>query len=172
MVTIQRVSGDAATARLSQWVALLVDSVDNGASVGFLPPLSATVAEEYWRGVIADLSQHKLLLWAALDDDNIVGSVQLHPSPKLNGTHRAEVAKLLVHSAHRRQGIGRALMTALENEAQQAGRTTLVLDTRQGDGGEHLYRELGYRQAGVIPQYVHDANGVLEATVIYYKLLA
>jgi len=46
-----------------------------------------------------------------------------------------------------------------------------VLDTRQGDNAERLYRTLGYHEAGVIPAYAQSASGTLESTVIFYKIL-
>jgi GNAT superfamily N-acetyltransferase len=51
---------------------------------------------------------------ARLDDrsERIVGTVQLDPEMPPNQQHRAAVAKLLVHPAARRRGIGRALMIA------------------------------------------------------------
>ncbi|MDP9313761.1 MAG: GNAT family N-acetyltransferase, partial [Chloroflexota bacterium] len=71
----------------------------------------------------------------------------------------------------RQQGLGRALMLAVELAARQAERSLLVLDTRQGDVAERLYRSLGYVEAGVIPQYARSANGKLDACVFFYKLL-
>jgi ribosomal protein S18 acetylase RimI-like enzyme len=90
---------------------------------------------------------------------------------RANGLHRAEVAKLMVHRAARRRGIARALMLALEDHARRLGRTTLVLDTRQGDPSERLYQSLGYQLAGAIPEYARSADGTLDATAIYYRLL-
>src|SRR6266508_2217588 len=71
----------------------------------------------------------------------------------------------------RRRGIGRALMEAAETEAQRLGRSTLVLDTRQGDSSERLYRAMGWQAAGTIPRYARSADGALHTTVFYYKLL-
>lgn len=160
-----------AQAALPDFVDLLCATVDQGASVGFLPPLPAPEAEHYWQTILADLAQSRLLLWGARQEGRIVGTVQLHPVPKPNGSHRAEVAKLLVHPRSRRQGIARALMLALEKEARARGRITLVLDTRQGDPSERLYTELGYVKAGVIPNYARNGEGTLDPTVFYYKLL-
>lgn len=172
MVTIQQLTAAQATARLSHLAELLIDSVEHGASVGFLSPLSTEEATAYWQGVIQDLAQGSLLLWAALVNDELAGSVQLHPSPKRNGSHRAEVAKLLVHTTYRRQGIGRALMQELEDEARRRQRTTLFLDTRLGEPSEQLYAKAGYIKAGEIPDYARSADGTLHPTVIYYKLLS
>lgn len=160
-----------AAAQLPALVELLRDAVDGGASVGYLPPLDPAEAEAYWRGVIAALDTPYRLLFVAVEDGRPVGTVQLAMESRPNGSHRAEVSKLLVHSAHRRRGVGQALMRTLEGAARIAGRTTLVLDTLQGDAGEPLYQRLGYQIAGVIPQYARVGDGSLQPTVFYYKLL-
>lgn len=171
-VTIDSLSPEAATAHLPALCALLEDAVDGGASVGFLPPLGAGEAAAYWRSVVDALRDgSRRLLVAELPERGLVGAVQLDLVMRPNARHRAEVAKLLVHRAVRRRGIGRALMLAVEEEARRLGRTTLVLDTRQGDPSERLYQSLGYQRAGVIPAYARGADGRLDGTVIYYRLL-
>jgi ribosomal protein S18 acetylase RimI-like enzyme len=79
--------------------------------------------------------------------------------------------KLLVASAERRRGIGRRLMEAAEQAARAHARSLLVLDTKQGDAAEHLYRAMGYVEAGVIPRYALDADRHPHATVFFYKEL-
>jgi acetyltransferase len=171
MTTITLLSHAEAISVVDELSLLLVDSVNDGASVGFHRPLAVEEAAAYWRDVCADVGRGRVLLFAAHADGQLAGTAQLQPSPKPNGRNRAEVAKVLVHSAFRRRGIGQALMDALEEEARRLHRTTLVLDTRLGDAGESLYTKCGYTKAGVIPAYVIDENGKPDATVIYYKLL-
>lgn len=150
---------------------LLQQAVDDGASIGFLPPLSAAEAAAYWLSVEEALNgPHRLMLVAEVDG-RLVGTVQLDLVAKPNAPHRAEVIKLMVAPAARRQGIGRALMQAIEAQAKTLGRTTLVLDTREGDPSERLYSGLGYVRVGAIPQFVISENGEMSATVIYYKLI-
>ena len=67
---------------------MLVAVVDDGASIGFLPPLARAEAAAYWRGVLGP----GVVLLLAEDAGRIVGSAQLHPSPRPNGSHRAEGA--------------------------------------------------------------------------------
>ena len=62
-------------------------------------------------------------------------------------------------------------MATLEAAARAAGRSLLVLDTRQGDASELLYAKLGYFKAGTIPAYARSANGALDACVFYYRQL-
>jgi ribosomal protein S18 acetylase RimI-like enzyme len=152
---------------LDDLTELLISCVAQGASLGFHAPLDADVARGWWTRVPRD----GVVLLVAQQEGRIVGTVQLQSAESQNGAHRGEVAKLLVHPSSRRQGIARALMTALENEARAAGKLLLVLDTRDGDPSNDLYRALGYREAGRIPGWAHDAAGTPSATVFWYKPL-
>ena len=128
-------------------------------------------AIHYWQEVAASLREPYRILLVARTDQNIIGAVQLDLASRPNGIHRAEVAKLMVHTAHRKRGVGQALMNAIEQEARLAGRTTIILDTREGDPSEHLYTKLGYIRAGTIPEYARSTDGSLHTTVLMYKLL-
>jgi acetyltransferase len=168
---IEQLSAERASAILPELVALLIDGVASGASIGFLPPLAQADAQGYWGGVVADWAQGGRILLVARQSGRVVGAVQLELAGKPNALHRAEVQKLIVHTSARRQGLGRALMVAAEAAARQAGRTLLVLDTRQGDPSEQLYQSVGYILAGVIPHYARSANGQFGGSAFYYRLL-
>lgn len=152
--------------------ALLEDSVNGGASVGFHPPLAAPANAAYWAGVAEQVeSGATLLLAAGTDDGELAGTIQLALCPKQNGPHRAEVQKLLVHSAHRRRGLGRHLLAAAEERARLLGRTLLVLDTLDGREAVPLYRAAGWTEVGRIPGYTREVDGSHHATVVFYKAL-
>jgi acetyltransferase len=156
---------------LPQLADLLWDAVDHGASVGFLPPLDPEQATAFWQRCLHDCQQGRRRVWVAVDaNSRLVGSVQLELVQTPNGLHRAEVQKLLVHSQARRQGWATRLMAALEEEATRLGRTLLVLDTCQGSGAQQLYHHLGWREAGVIPQFARVPEGYCH-TVVFYKQL-
>lgn len=146
---------------------LLILGVGDGASIGFLPPLPVTEAKSYWENVLAP----DVLLYVAKQKGQIVGTVQLHLCTKPNGVHRAEIAKLITHPNFRRQGIGRLLMQTVEERAKLEGRSLVVLDTREGDPSNLLYRSIGFTQAGRIPHFAQSATGELHATILYYKTL-
>lgn len=152
---------------LTELTELLIAVVENGASIGFLPPITVLEARRYWEGVLAP----DVLLFIARLNGRIAGTVQLHLCMKPNGMHRAEIAKLMTHPDYRRGGIGRRLMLHAEGQAQQAGRSLLVLDTREGDPSNLLYTAIGYTLAGRIPNFARSANGKLDATMLYYKLI-
>ena len=77
---------------------LLIDAVNSGASIGFIAPLTAERANEYWSRVANSLSDNFILL-GAFENQKIVGSIQLECSGKENAFHRAEVQKLFVLQA-------------------------------------------------------------------------
>ncbi len=171
-VVVDELGADRAGREIRALVGLLKDAVDSGASVGFLPPLAEAEGEAYWRGVVAEGRDGSCVLLGAWEaDGTLVGTAQLLLAMRPNGSHRAEVAKVIVHTQTRRRGIGRALMLALEARARGLGRTTLVLDTRRGDPSEQLYTSVGYTLAGVIPRYARSANGALDPSAFYYRVL-
>ena len=148
-----------------QLIPLLINIVDAGASVGFLPPLSREEAGRYWDQAL----EPGVRMWIAMRERDIVGTVQLHLALKANGSHRAEIAKLMVSPGCRRNGIARFLMQTAEQAASFENRSLLVLDTRAGDPSNLLYQSMGYVEAGRIPRYARSADGSLDDTVFYYK---
>ncbi|MGD6831362.1 GNAT family N-acetyltransferase [Sutcliffiella halmapala] len=146
---------------LAEMLVLVVE----GASIGFLPPITKEAAKEYWKSI----GESENSLFIAKIKDRVVGSVQVHESSSQNGAHRAEIAKMMVHPEFRQQGIARKLMIAAEEKAINDGKTLLVLDTREGTPANNLYISLGYVEVGRIPNYARSADGTLHTTVIYYK---
>jgi acetyltransferase len=169
MTSIARLSETEARAAIDQLVALLTDTVDHGASVGFLRPLDAVVAGGYWQEVLAGVAKGTKILLAARLDGRIVGSVQLELAQRPNGVHRAEVQKLIVLSGYRRRGVATELMQAIEEEARAARRSLLVLDTESRSGAEPFYESLQWQRAGSIPDFALSTDGVPTPNVIFYK---
>lgn len=158
------------TAALSD---ILAQTVAAGASVGFILPFGPDDAAAFWRDrVFAAVRRGDSLLFGAFLDGTLQGTVQLGIALPPNQPHRADVAKLLVHPAARRAGMGRALMQALEAKARALGKALLVLDTRSGDPSQRLYESLGYRVAGSIPGFCRNpATEIYEPTTYLYKAL-
>ncbi len=149
---------------------LLQATVDGGASVGFLAPLSEADAAAYWRETFADLGDARLL-WVAEVDGKVAGTVQLCPSLKANGRHRAEIQKLLVHPEFRGRGIASKLMAEAESMAASLGRWLLVLDTESQSHAETVYKHLGWIPCGGVPGFALSTAGVPRDNVFYYKEL-
>jgi ribosomal protein S18 acetylase RimI-like enzyme len=169
-VNVWSVRGEALAAALPRLCELLIDSVEHGASVGFLTPLVVADATAYWRRVAGAVDGGRAILLLA-GDDEVLGTVQLDIDTLPNQPHRATISKLLVHSSARRRGIGEALMAAAEREAQARGRWLLTLDTATAEA-ERLYARMGWTAAGPIPDYAMNPDGSLTATTWYWKRLS
>lgn len=170
-ISVENLTATRAQTLKSQLMNLLADTVNNAASIGFLRPLDSTLNEQYWDSVLESVRAGQKILLTALLDDRVVGSVQAEPCPKQNGRHRAEVQKLMVLTTYRRDGIARKLMSAIEVESQNAGRSLLFLDTVTGSPAEQVYQRLGWTKSGCIPNYAVSPDGILESTTIFYKIL-
>jgi len=170
-VEIAWMSGAQAAEERESLVALLTDSVDGGASVGFLPPMERGEADRYWGSVFAAMESAGRRLAGAWVSGELAGAIQVQRAALPNGWHRGEVMKLMVHSRFRGRGLARGLMAAMEEEARRMGLTLLVLDTLQGDVAEGMYRAMGWVEVGAIPKYARVGSGELCATVVFYKVL-
>jgi GNAT superfamily N-acetyltransferase len=168
---IERLTVPATDADLIDLAQLLTTAVHSGAAVSFLAPLTPLGSLEWWRDTLSRCDSRAVFL-VARDGRGIVGTVQLHPAWAPNQPHRAEIAKLLVHERSRRIGLGRRLMEAIEDEARRAGFRLLTLDAKRGAVAEGLYRRLGWIEAGVIPRFAFDPDGITpHDAVIFYKEL-
>ncbi|MFK3796750.1 GNAT family N-acetyltransferase [Pseudomonas sp. NPDC088444] len=169
---IRRVTGESFAHYRHGLVALLMDAVHRGASVGFMADLSADQAYSWWESIKAEVEQGKTLLWVVVQEEQVLATVQLALCQKANGLNRAEVQKLLVMHHARRHGLATQLMHAVEQAAYQHQRGLLYLDTLSGSPAEDFYRSLGYQLCGKLPDYACNPDGEYHATAIYYKLLS
>jgi ribosomal protein S18 acetylase RimI-like enzyme len=171
MASIEQVDGAGAEAAIPALTAILADAVANGASVGFMAWNGPADYERFWQGVAADVAAGRVLLFVAREADGIVGTAQLQLVAKPNQPHRAEIAKVLVHSQARRRGLGEALMRAAEAAARAHGRDLLVLDTDEASPARRLYNRLGWTEIGTIPRYALMPDGADCGATFFYKSL-
>ena len=168
---IERLALPASDADLAGLAALLVDAVESGAAVSFVLPLSLADAQAWWRRTAASADPRAVVL-VARDALGIAGTVQMHPAWAPNQPHRAEIQKLLVHRRAQRLGLGRRLMLAAEAAAREDGFSLLTLDAKRNGVAEHLYRRMGWIEAGTIPRFALDPDrSAFHDTVVFYKEL-
>jgi acetyltransferase len=169
--TVRLVASPELEHLLPALVELLRESVNGGASLGFLPPLTHHDARRYWLSLGRELRGGSRLLFGAYVGDRLAGSGQLALPSWPTARHRAELNKVMVAPALRGHGIGRTLLKAIHDGAWQRGRSLLVLNARRGDPAETFYKRLGYREAGVIPGYMIGASGEACDNVAMYQPL-
>jgi ribosomal protein S18 acetylase RimI-like enzyme len=168
-VRIEQLTADDIRASILDLSDILVECVHAGASVGFLSPVSRETADAFWLSIAHAVEQGRRVVFVARQDDSrIDGTVQLVLAGAENQPHRADIAKLLVHTRARRQGMADQLMQAAEAHARSIGRDLLVLDTAT-DEAARLYERLGWTRSGIVPDYALNPDGSRTATMFYWK---
>jgi len=171
-VIVRRVGADEVASCVDALADLLIDSVEGGASVSFMLPLSRQKALAFWRNVADGVVQNeRALLVAENSNGQIVGTVQIVMSMPDNQPHRADVAKMLVHRKARRQGVAQRLLALVDDTARAEGKSVLVLDTVTGGDAERLYKRTGWQRVGEVPNYALMPDGEFCGTTFFYKLL-
>lgn len=169
MPSVRSLSPAEAVAAVPALADILIDCVYAGASVSFQPPLDRERAQAFWLKVAGDVATGNTMLLVADHADKIAGTVQVQFAGSDNQPHRADIAKMLVHTSARRLGLAAALMRAAEQHALRAGRSLLTLDTQTGGGAEKLYAGIGWTRVGEIPGYALTPFDGLCSTTIFYK---
>jgi len=118
------------------------------------------------------MARGERLIFAAFEKDLLVGTASIILKSTPNAPHRAEVAKMMSLSSHRRRGIARALLRHAEREGLKHGKTLWMLDTAAEGGSAALYESEGFVFCGTVPDYYLRPHGGMGATRIYYKRVA
>jgi ribosomal protein S18 acetylase RimI-like enzyme len=171
MLILRSLDPDRDAALLQPLAGLLIEAVSAGASVGFMAGMSRTEASAFWSSRIAAVAAGDCCLLLAFVAGRLAGTISLMTGTPPNQPHRADVSKMIVGSAFRRQGIGTALLAAVETEALARGRTTLVLDTISGSGAARLYERAGWQRIGEIAAYALMPDGTMAPTTVYARHL-
>jgi GNAT superfamily N-acetyltransferase len=142
---------------------LLLDAHASNMALGLSGPLTKERAADAWnelRGTIL----------AALEDGRVVGALCLTRARE-NGTHRAEVQKLVVRMDARGRGIGTRLLAAAEDRARELGVSLLWLTTHVGTQADGYYERLGWTRYGVVPGWARLPDGSLADNAFFYRVL-
>jgi RimJ/RimL family protein N-acetyltransferase len=98
--------------------------------------------------------------------DGIVGRISLARDVHPASEHVADLG-LMVAGAHRRQGIGRALMVAAEAWAREVGVHKLELHVfPYNDAAIALYEDMGYEREGYRRDHYRRSDGYVDAILM------
>jgi acetyltransferase len=149
-----------------------VDALKSGMALGALDSLGRSVLERWYRDIVAALGNRDRLLLVAEEDGEILGMAQLVFSGATNADHRAEVQRVGVATAARGRGVGRLLMTAVEEAAVEHRVSLLWLTTHDDTDACGFYEAVGYTRMGTMPNYSRRPDGTLWPGAFYFKVLA
>lgn len=170
MIEIRQLDGNDVWAQMEGLAGVLVDCVEGGASVNFMEGYSLDEATLFFERVADAVDRGERLAFAALEGEEVLGTVQVIVKMPPNQPHRGEVAKLLVRRSARGRGVAQRLMEEAEAAARAAGKTVLTLDTAS-DTAERLYARMGWNRVGMIPEFCLLPDGTPCATTFFWKAI-
>jgi ribosomal protein S18 acetylase RimI-like enzyme len=111
--------------------------------------------------------------WGAFDGDELCGMVGLERETRAKNRHKAKVVGMYVAHERTGRGIGRALMTALIDDARASRLELLVLTVTEGDGAAlRLYERCGFRSFGIEPRAIKVDGHAYAKNHMYLDLSA
>ena len=150
--------GDAVAAEPEGWLAM-----SNGWR-------SATDERRYLRAVRR--YPHAAVLVAEAEDGRVVGRLSIARDQHPASRHVADVG-LMVDAAHRRRGIGRALLEAGVGWAREAGITKLELHVFPwNEAALALYEEFGFVREGLRRNHYRRGDELVDAILMAYEVPA
>jgi ribosomal protein S18 acetylase RimI-like enzyme len=83
------------------------------------------------------------------------------------GDERAHLVLLAVHPAHRRRGVGRALVDWLLESARTAGMASIHLELRaSNEAARRFYRALGFSETVLMPRYYEGREAAMRMILV------
>jgi acetyltransferase len=140
-------------------------------ALGALDTMGQGALERWYHGIVAGLEDRERVLVVAEEGDRILGMAQLAFSGATNADHRAEVQRVGVATAAHGRGIGRSLMSAVEEIACDHRVTLLWLTTHADTEACAFYEAIGYTRMGTMPNYSRRPDGTLWPGAFYFKEL-
>jgi ribosomal protein S18 acetylase RimI-like enzyme len=138
---------------------VLHDVVASGGAVGYAAPPDRATSDKWLAEVLEAVRTRDAALALARVDGRIAafGCWQRLPWEPLR--HSAEIHKVMTEPRSRGQGLGRAVVGALIDNARTADLETLLLDVRGNNHGAlELYEDFGFRVHGRAPNVVEVGN--------------
>jgi GNAT superfamily N-acetyltransferase len=134
--------------------------VNDGEGFPLAPPLTREAWRDYWFG-------HGSSVWIVRIDGDLAGGYYVKPNFVGRAAHIANAGYFL-GAAHRGHGVGRHMVVHSLAEADRLGFDAMQFNlVFASNPARRMYRELGFREIGIIPDAVDG-----EDAVIYWRSLA
>ncbi|MBS3794514.1 MAG: GNAT family N-acetyltransferase [Candidatus Thorarchaeota archaeon] len=157
-------------ARLSDGQNMFEGFAEVVAEKKWLPTLDTTTSLAQWFDWIERSKDTDDVILVALIDGHYVGHLTLRPERWDASEHVCRLG-IIVRKPYRNTGVGKALMTASEEAAHDAGFEKIVLSTLSNNTTAiALYRSMKYREIGIRRNHFKMPNGYVNQ-VLFEKLL-
>lgn len=108
---------------------------------------------------LEELRSPEITLWTAWENDLLIGCGALKELDRKHG----EIKSMRTPSAHRRRGVGRAILAHIIEVAKERNYKRLSLETGSEDAfkpAQKLYESFGFMFCGPFGDYKEDPNSV------------
>jgi RimJ/RimL family protein N-acetyltransferase len=128
--------------------------------------------EEKWLGdQIAAIKNGLSLLYWAIYDGKIVGSVDMHRGKSVRDWHVGTIA-IMIDSDSRGEGLGKFLMEFILQKGKELGVRTAILDVfSDNEVAKNLYERLGFKEFGSLPDGLYRKKIFSDRVYMYKRLL-
>jgi ribosomal protein S18 acetylase RimI-like enzyme len=145
-------------------------AIVEGGGFGWLKVPPRQVLENYWKGILLVPERH---LVVGRLDGAIAGSVQMSRAPRNNEAQAfaGTISALFVAPWARGRGIGRGILSEIEELARGLGLAALNLDLRDTQRAAiGLYESLGYQRWGTHPGYARVEGRIIPGHYYYKRI--
>ncbi|MFG1710858.1 GNAT family N-acetyltransferase [Nonomuraea sp. M3C6] len=126
-----------------------------GGAVGYLDPPGRDETDPWLEETLKSVRDGDARLALAQVDGTVQGMGLWRRAPGPVFAHSAELGKIMAHPDVRGLGLGRLVVSALIDDARDAGIETLTLGVRGNNHGAiELYESLGFREWGRLPNSI------------------
>ncbi|MFI6860269.1 GNAT family N-acetyltransferase [Streptomyces sp. NPDC050421] len=155
--TAQDIDQDRRQALINCWI----DVSNAGGAAGFpFPPIDEGDAAPVLEAIVESLAPRTNHLLMALDDDELVGWLNVRRDAYALIAHWGTLHHVQTHTSRRGQGIGSALVKEAHRMAREdMGLEQLHLAARAGEGLETFYESLGWKEIGRWPGALRFGSG-------------
>ncbi|MBN2423276.1 GNAT family N-acetyltransferase [Candidatus Woesearchaeota archaeon] len=136
---------------IEQYMNLTNEVIKKIHSIGFIKDLDFKATKKFLKSKISKPKSALLLLF---DKGRIIATGYIGPSGHDTTQHYAQISKVMVDPKVQGKGYGKKIMAELERKAKEIGYSHILIDTWNVDYIVRFYKKCGYRQVGIIPDFV------------------
>jgi ribosomal protein S18 acetylase RimI-like enzyme len=144
---------------ITQYMNLTNKVIKGVHSIGFINGLDSTSSKDFLQSIKA-----RSAVLFVYEKNKLIASGYLENSGYLTTQHYGKISKVMVDPEYQGKGIGKVIMEKLEEKAKELGYTHIFVSTWDVDYIIKFYKKCGYKQVGIIPEFVkykgkyHDSH--------------
>ena len=123
--------------------------------------LYPNISKEKYQSHLQEMVQHNYKQLAVFENEVCVALTGFWTGTKLWSGKYIEIDNFIVHSNHRKKGLGKIMTDHINNKAKELGCTMIVLDAFTGNFNAHrFYYNQGFAPKGFHFLKILDENGL------------